>query len=52
MERLKMTLSEKTNLALEKDYNEALKDENFKNLVHNLKISKEIGNEKYFKTKR
>lgn len=43
MEKLKMTLSEKTNLALEKEYADALKDENFQNLVHNLKISKEVG---------
>lgn len=43
MEKLKMTLSEKREKELETNYNTALQNENFKNLVHNLKIPKTLG---------
>ncbi len=43
MEKLKMTLSEKINQELEQNYNEAMQDVNFKNLVNNLKIPKKVG---------
>lgn len=43
MEKIKMTLTEQVNTELDKNYAAALKDENFKNLVNNLKISKELG---------
>lgn len=43
MEKLKMSLSEKMKRDLENNYQAALKNENFKNLVHNLKIDKKLG---------
>ncbi len=43
MEKLTMTLNEKVKKELKNSYNEALKNENFKNLVNNLKISEELG---------
>ena len=43
MEKLTMTLNEKVKKELKSNYNEALKNENFKNLVNNLKISEELG---------
>ncbi len=43
MEKVQMTLNEKIKKNLEKDYNEALKDANFKNLVNNLKIATHLG---------
>ena len=42
MEKLKMTLSAKTKKELETSFLESMKDENFKNFVSNLKISKEL----------
>lgn len=42
MEKLKMTLSAKTKKELEASFLESMKDENFKNFVSNLKISKEL----------
>ena len=38
-----MTLNEKVKLDLKKNYYEALKNENFNNLVNNLKISADLG---------
>lgn len=43
MGKLNMTLNEKVKLDLKKNYNEALKNENFNNLVNNLKISPDLG---------
>ena len=43
MEKLAMTLNEKVKKELKNSYNEALKNENFKNLVNNLNISEELG---------
>lgn len=43
MEKLKMTLSEQVEKELKNNYYDALKNENFKNLVNNLHIREEVG---------
>lgn len=43
MEKLNMSLNEKVKRELKKNYDEALTNENFKNLVSNLKIPRELG---------